>query len=586
MKIELIQIFSTVFFLVFSLQSPAFGQTKKLIEVTKNLKGYLDKTSAYGFSGQVLIAENDKILLNQAFGFANREQKIPNSPNTVFNVASFTKQFTASAILRLETDGKLKTTDAISKYLENVPADKKDITIHQLLTHTSGLSRGQDGKKNSINRDEVVKKILETPLIAKVGEKFIYSNNAYHLLAAIIEKVSGQTYSQFVSEKLFKPAGMLQSGFYQDEKWTKIPVSQSYNEWKKLPNFTEWNKVWNYGPGAIISTSNDLYKWFMALSENKILPKDETEKLFKQYTKSFDEDTFYGYGWYLEKLKNGKTLIFHGGDNQGFHSEFRWYVEDNRVIIILTNYELLEPDGVAIQKRVIANNLNQILAGEEYKQPPSVIKISAKDLKRYEGEYQFSNGEKLKIWSNGVYLNIGAEGQAVINAIAGYEGETAKKYAEANDLTKFILDNIAKGDNEIIKSRVEKAEYDFYFPFLIQQYAEFQKNLGGLKEIKIQGTTSFPWDPDSYRTNVILHFEKGSMDLFLGYQNGKLNDVTTETGRPFPLIMPFVPNSKAEFSTFEFLKAKLTQMRFKNGKEIIVKTKNGNLAGTLIKTTK
>lgn len=562
MKLKVAHIFSAILFIVFCLQASIFAQSIKTNEIAKNLKVYLEKANAYGFSGQVLIAENGKVLLNQAYGFANRESKIPNSLNTVFNIASLTKQFTATAILRLEADGKLKTSDAIGKYLENVPVDKAEITIHRLLTHTSGSQRGQDGKRNSANRDEVVAKILQTPLAAKIGEKFIYSNNGYHLLAAIIEKVSGKTYPQYLSENLFKPAGMTQSGFYQDEKWKPNLVAQTYNEWTKLPAFNEWNKVWNYGSGAIISSTSDLYKWFTAISANKILPKDSTEKLFNQYTSSFDENTFYGYGWYLEKLKNSKTLIFHGGDNQGYHSEFRWYKDDNRVIIILTNYELLEPDGVAINKRVIANNLNRILSGEEYKHPPPITKLSAKDLKKSEGEYQFSNGERLKIWSNGGYLNLGAEGQAVINAIAGYEGETAKKYAEANDLTKFILENISKGNTENIKTRVPKEDYDFYIPFLAKQYKEFNDKLGALKEIKVQGTTSFPWDAENYRTNVILQFEKGATDLFLGFENGKLSDVTTETGRPFPLIMPFVPNSKNEFSTFEFLRSKLTSFKF------------------------
>lgn len=572
MKLKLIQIFSAIIFVVFCLQISTFAQSTKTNEVAKNLKIYLEKANAYGFSGQVLVAENGKILLNQAYGFADREKRIPNSLNTVFNIASLTKQFTATAILRLEADGKLKTTDSITKYFDNVPADKSNITIHQLLTHTSGLSRGQDGKKNSTNRDEVVTKILQTPLSAKVGERFIYSNNGYHLLAAIIEKVSRQTYPQFISENLFKPAGMLNSGFYQDERWMKTAVSQTYNEWTKLPAFNEWSKVWNYGSGSIISTTTELYKWFTAVNENKILPKEEKEKLFNQYTESFDENTFYGYGWYIEKLKSGKTLIFHGGDNQGYHSEFRWYKDDNRIIIILTNYETLEPDGVAINKRVIANNLNRILSGEEYKQPPQFIKLSAKDLQKYEGEYQFANGEKLKIWQNGEYLNIGAEGQEVINTIAGYEGETAKKYAEANDLTQFILENISKGNTENIKTRVPKEDYDFYIPFLAKQYKEFNDKLGVLKEIKVQGTTSFPWDADNYRTNVILQFEKGATDLFLGYQNGKLSDVTTETGRPFPLIMPFVPNSKTEFSTFEYLRSRLTQFSLNNKNEVSIKT--------------
>ena len=571
MRFKVIQIFNVILSIVFCLQVSTFAQLKKSNEVARNLKVYLNKVNAYGFSGQILVSENGKIMLNQAYGFANRESKIPNSLNTVFNIASLTKQFTATAILRLETDGKLKITDEIGKYFDNVPADKSTITIHQLLTHTAGLSRGQDGKRNSISRDEVVAKILQIPLSAKIGEKFLYSNNGYHLLAAIIEKASGKTYQQYLSENLFKPAGMVQSGFYQDEKWSKFPVAQTYNEWTKLPTFTEWNKAWNYGSGAVISTVNDLYKWFKALSDNKILLKESKEKLFRQYTKSFDENTFYGYGWYLEKQTNGKTLIFHGGDNQGYHSEFRWYLEDNRLIIILTNYEMLEPDGVAIQKRIIANNLHRILAGEEYKQPPQFIKLTANELKKYEGEYQHSNGEKLKIWSNGIYLNIGAEGQEVINSIAGYDGETAKKYAEANEFTKFVLDNVAKGDLESIKKRFSKDDYDFYITSLVEQYADFKKTLGELKEMKIQGTTSFPWDVNTYRTNVILHLEKGSMDLFLGYENGKLNDLTTEIGRPFPLIMPFVPNSKTEFSTFEFLRSKLTKMNFqklKDGNEL------------------
>lgn len=572
MKLKIIQKISAILIVVFCLQFSIFGQN----EITKNLKAYLEKAKAYGFSGQVLIAQNGKILLNQAYGFANQESKIPNTLNTVFNVASFTKQFTATAILRLEADGKLKTTDEIGKYLDNVSADKSAITIHQLLTHTSGLSRGQDGKKNSINRDEVVKKILELPLAAKVGEKFIYSNSGYHLLAAIIEKVSGKTYPQFIVENLFKPAGMTQSGFYQDTNWKPNLVAQSHNEWTKLPSFTEWNKVWNYGPGAIVSTSNDLFKWLTALQSNKILPKDSTEKLFQQYTISFDEDTFYGYGWYLEKQKNGKTLIFHGGDNPGYHSEVRWYRDDNRIIIILTNYEILQPDGVAVYKRVIANNLNRILAGEEYKQPPQFAKLSAKDLKKYEGEYKTEHGEKLKIWSNGIYLNLGAEGQEVINAIAGYEGETAKKYAEANEFAKFVLDDVAKGNLESLKKRFSKDDYDFYMTSLVEQYADFKKNLGELKEIKIQGTTSFLWDANAYRTSVLLIFAKGSMDLFLGYEDGKLNDLTTETGRPFPLIMPFVPNSKNEFSTFEFLRAKTTNFKFEV-KDKVVGLQFGNI---------
>jgi CubicO group peptidase (beta-lactamase class C family) len=560
-------------FIIFISAIAVFSQKSSF----RNASEYLRRAEAHGFSGQVLIAENGKIMFNRAFGQANREQKIPNSPKTVFNVASFTKQFTAAAILRLEADGKLKTSDAVGQYLENVPADKADITIHRLLTHTSGLSRGGDGKRNSSNRDEAVANILQQKLSAKVGEKFIYSNSGYHLLAAVIEKVSGKTYPQYLAENLFKPAGLSGSGVYQDEKWKPDLVARSYNEWTKLPSFTEWNKVWNYGSGAVVSNASDLFKWLTALQANKILPQETTGKLFRQHAKADGDDTFYGYGWYLVKLKNGKTLIFHGGDNPGYHSEVRWYAEDNRIIIILSNYEMLEPDGAAVQKRIIAGNLNRILAGEEYKQPPAVIKISAPDSEKFEGEYQLPTGAKFKVWNNGSYLNIGAEGQESINAIAGYVGETAQKYSAANDLTEFILENVKNGSLENIKTRIEKSDYDFSIPFLAEQFKQFGEKFGKLKEIRVQGTTSFPWNENSYRTSVILQFEKGATDLFLGFENGKINDVTTETGRPFPLIMPLAPNAKNEFSTFEFLKSKTTGINFNGKNELRIKTDRADL---------
>lgn len=556
--------------------SATFSQTPNN---KKELENYLKKIEVYGFSGQILAAENGKIILNKACGFADRERKILNTRETVFNVASFTKQFTATAILRLEADSKLKTTDTIGKYFENVPADKAGITIHQLLSHRSGLARGNSAKNTT--RDESVQKILGEPLAAKPGEKFIYSNSGFHVLAAIIEKLSGKTYQQYVTEKLFQPAGMSNSGFFSDMKWPADRIAQTGNEWGALDPFTKWKKVWNYGSGSVVSNTEDIFRWFQALNANRILPGEEKEKLFQKYTAGFDEDTSYGYGWYIEKLKDGSDLIFHGGDNPGYHSEFRWYVKDNRMIIILANYEIFEPDGVAVQKRVIANNINRILKNEEYKQPPAFIKLPAKDIKKYEGEYKFPGGERAKIFFAGDSLSVGVEGQELINALLHYDGEAAKKYDEANDLTEFILNNIAAGRKEKILERLSKDDYDFYIPFLAKQIDEFKDKMGALKEYKVQGTVSFPWDLNEYRTNIILSYEKGSTDVFLGWVSGKLNDVTTETGRPFPLILTLVPQSKTNFSTFEFVRAKTGSITIdvtSKVAELQIKTQNSTLS--------
>jgi CubicO group peptidase (beta-lactamase class C family) len=561
--------------LILAHSSLIFAQNRE-----KNLHDYLERIAAYGFSGQVLVAEKGTILLNRAYGYANRERNIPNQLDTVFNVASFTKQFTATAILRLESDGKLRTTDLISKYLENVPPDKSEITIHMLLSHASGLPRGQDGRRNT-TRDETVVKILGQPLAAKPGEKFIYSNSGYHLLAAIIEKLSGRKYRDYIAEKLFRPAGMNRSGVFTDSKWKPDLIAHPLNEWGSVDTFTGWKNVWNYGSGSVVSTTGEIYKWLTALRADKIVARGEKEKLFRRYQESNDQGIFYGYGWFIDKLKDGSDLISHGGDNPGYHSEVRWYVKNDRVIIMLANYEVFEPDGAAVQKRVIANNISRILDNEEYKQPPAAVKLPNRDLQKYAGRYHLPDGSIFEVTRSGDSLKISAEGQAAIDAIAGYGGDAARKYAAANELTFFILENISAGAMEKIPDRMPKEDYDFYIPFLAKQIDGFSEKMGKLKEFRVQGTASFPWDANEYRTNVILRFEKGTTDMFLGWGDGRLDDVTTETGRTFPLIMPLVPQSRTEFSTFEIIRAKLTRLSFdKEAKELKIMIDDRELRAT------
>jgi CubicO group peptidase (beta-lactamase class C family) len=213
----------------------------------EELAQYLTNVSAYGFSGQVLVMENGKIILSRGYGFADQNTRTANSRGTVFNIASLSKQFTAAAILRLEADGKLKTSDKISKFFDGVPDDKAGITIDQLLTHSSGLPRGDDGVGSS-TRAEVIANVFSRPLAEVPGQKFHYSNLGYRLLAAIVESASGMSFPDYVRERLFRSAGLDHTGFYQEPRWKKSEIASPYNEWSRLKSFTEWDKGWNYGP--------------------------------------------------------------------------------------------------------------------------------------------------------------------------------------------------------------------------------------------------------------------------------------------------------------------------------------------------
>src|SRR5687767_4373349 len=166
----------------------------------KRVETYLEKLDKIGYSGTVLVAIDGKAVISRGYGFSDRERKIKNSQKTISDVGSITKQFTAAAILKLEMQGRLSTDDKITKYFQNVPPDKSEITIHHLLRHASGLRGGVGGDYEKIGEAEFIEKVFASELRSPVGTKFGYSNIGYSLLALIVEKVSGQTYEQYLYE--------------------------------------------------------------------------------------------------------------------------------------------------------------------------------------------------------------------------------------------------------------------------------------------------------------------------------------------------------------------------------------------------
>jgi CubicO group peptidase (beta-lactamase class C family) len=306
-----------------------------------------------GFSGIVFVVKNGHIEFDKGYGLANKEKKTPYSAETVFDIGSITKQFTGAAILKLEMQRKLRTTDKITKYFEDVPADKADITLHHLLTHSAGLIDVLGRDYERMTRDDLIKKALASKLKSVPGEKHKYSNLGYSLLGAIIEIVSGNSYERYLHDNLFKPAGMKQTG-YVLPKWKTENLAVGYKKdgsrWG-TPTDQLWDKdgpFWNLrGNGGILSTAGDLYKWHQALADEKILSKEAKEKYFAPHiAEEPGGDSFYGYGWVIQKTRRGTNLIWHNGGNPYFFADFRRYVDDKVVVIVATNspMEPLERD--------------------------------------------------------------------------------------------------------------------------------------------------------------------------------------------------------------------------------------------------
>ena len=198
---------------------------------------YCQRLSGFDFNGSVLVARDTHIVLLGAFGVADPRTGTPNTTRTLFSTGSVTKQFTAAAVLELESKGKLSVQDPIAKYLDSVPTDKQGITIHHLLTHSSGLPASLGPDDEELGRDSLVRRALATPLLFEPGSAYEYSNVGYSLAAAIVERVSGKSYGDFL-QTLWKRAGLVRTGLHSMDVSGDV-VARSHNESMGYPSQTD-----------------------------------------------------------------------------------------------------------------------------------------------------------------------------------------------------------------------------------------------------------------------------------------------------------------------------------------------------------
>ena len=309
-------------------------------DIRSRLDEFMAGRASAGFSGVVLVARGGSILLQRGYGYLDAAKTQPVAADSVFTTGSITKQFTAAAILKLEMQGRLKTGDAMAKYLPGVPDDKRALTIHQLLTHTAGFPPASGDDLAPIGREAFEKLVLSRPLAHAPGS-YEYSNVGYSLLAAIVERVSGLGYENFLSEQLFLPAGMRDTG-YSRPKWAVTRLAHGVGDdgtdrgtfgEVAMPSGTPgWHLL---GNGAILSTLGDIYRWHTALNGDAILTPAAKDTLFHPWV---DEGggSFYGYGWSVEDTPFGK-LVTHNGGNPYFFSDFLRYVDRDVVVYFSTN---------------------------------------------------------------------------------------------------------------------------------------------------------------------------------------------------------------------------------------------------------
>jgi len=287
----------------------------------------------------VAVIKNGKIVKMRGYGLASIEFAVPVSTKSVFEIGSVSKQMTAAAIMLLVEDGKLSVDDPVSKYLANTPEAWKEVTIRHLLTHTSGVKsytslEGFDLIKRQ-KVDDFIKKLSPYPLEFTPGERNIYSNSGFTLLAYVIETVSGKKYMDFMQERIFRPLGMVHTAD-RDPQYI-IPNRATGYEWNG-DRYTgrSWDLTDLIGAGTIVSTIEDMIKWDLALRDDKFLKPESRKMIWTQFTFNNGQPSPYGFGWRISDVR-GHKLIGHTGQTAGFAAANYRFVNDDVAVIVLTN---------------------------------------------------------------------------------------------------------------------------------------------------------------------------------------------------------------------------------------------------------
>ena len=326
-----------------SCQRAKTGASTEVDPVLQVVEKYLDLEGENGFSGAVLVKTATSGPLVKAYGLANDELDIPNSPDVVFSIGSLAKQFTGAAILKLQMLGKLNIMDSLGKFIPGLNSDLSSITLHQLLTHTSGLPADMGTLNEVITREDFLARLQETAIPAANRDRYLYSHTGYNLLAILIERISGEDYESFLSQHLFKPAGMKHTG-YRIPDWASAAVAHGYsfcNDWGRpmdsgwLDDGPSWNRR---GSGAMLSTLNDLYAWHLALLGNEILDAQSKDQYYHPApTVQINEVSTMGYGWRIIQSSRKTEVIAHNGWNGRFYADFLRYTTEGVTIILLSN---------------------------------------------------------------------------------------------------------------------------------------------------------------------------------------------------------------------------------------------------------
>lgn len=515
---------------------------------------FLTRLIPFGFHGSALVVKEGQIILHNAYGSARIDHEVPNTTGTVFSTGSVTKQFTAAGIMLLNQRDKLSVTDSLGKFFKNVPTDKQGITIHHLMTHSSGIRPEFGPDEETIDRAEYLKRVFAAPLDGPIGSGYEYSNAGFSILAAIIEVVSGMEYEAFMRANFFEPLGMTKTGLKLLEV-APDDVAHSHNAGLLYPSPADRPDEYYHlkGNGGMLSTPADMYRWMAMLSSDQILNKKSRQAIFTPHIKEYEgQESFYGYGWVVQRSSKDRLIHWHNGGAMphGWSCAVYHYVEDDALFIIFSNATI---DGDMPVDAIVARLVELTLYGKE-SMPPEIAEVDPGTLGRHTGEYLLEGGGSLKVDFSGNRLVIKPSGQSAMAAI--FPSPYASMLPKYNGKTETLINALAADDFE---TALEFFDQEMASPEdwreMAQEWWGSFDSLGQFQSVEILGTSG----GGGARTHALLHFQRGSIMSRFGWMGGKCGGMMAPTEPP---ARELIPQSETKFAGYLLMNGAIITAQF------------------------
>ena len=554
--------------LIFGFNS--FGQTSAGKEINKDINKLFESYAHYNrFIGNVLISQDNNIIYEKSFGYANIENHKKNTKNSIFSIASVTKPLTAVGIMKLVEDGRLTLETPINTFFPNfIPDFSKDITIRHLLNHSSGMQanigriddegNGLMPEEYAITLDELLEKFKDSKLKFEPGKGYEYNNFGYSLLAYIIEKVSKKSYADYMEEAVFKPANMKNTAVdsYKSSSERAFPHSGlGMNEFKKL-NYTVYSS-WIIGAGNINSTTGDLYNFMKALENGTLLKPASVDKLYSYTQLRGVNDSKYGLGWRIEH-KGGEEWINHTGLLPGSSSLIGSLKQSNIKIIILSNATATDLKIESTFKGKsqfvdgeIIDNVLAVLQGEKPKLLPITVKATNKNTLDYSRTYALDKDHSLTLTKNSNDYSLKTIGTASWSVFTYQFSRNANENDAFSETALFFANAISTQNFEGLSDYANDDMKGFFgseegIQQLIGIWAYFIKEAGEFKSYniyKIEGE-------ENKTVHIRFHFEKNDIGMILGINSanqiqGMFKDDSVKTNHI--TTVKLLPVSENEF---------------------------------------